>query len=51
MEMRKAKEKEKNNNRLPAWMFQAPPTGDAHKTKTWKDYAWHWCGKSTGGKC
>ena len=47
----KGKGKGKNNNRLPAWMFQAPPTGDAHKTKTWKDYAWHWCGKSTGGKC
>ena len=47
--------KDRDNTRrkpkLPKWIFQEPPKDTLQKPKTWKDFQWFWCGKSTGGKC
>jgi hypothetical protein len=35
----------------PSWLTKDTPPADPKQTKTWKDKTWHWCHRSSGGKC
>ena len=35
----------------PKWMFERPAESELYKPREWNGKMWHYCSKSTGGKC
>ena len=35
----------------PDWFNNPPSAKDKHKSRTWLNREWYWCGSSTGGQC
>ena len=46
------KDNKNDKNKRPGWLRNnIEPKGNDKKSKTHDGKVWHWCGKSTGGKC